>query len=80
MADEPKSPVHIYSYGFLALSVCAPSSMTIEEVIADCELQHPCGTDKGWTKSNDTHFVTGETNPCPCSKQPGERQHWLLDA
>lgn len=79
MADEAEHPVRIYAASFLAMSVCAPGSMTIEEVIADCELQRPCGTERGWTMSKDTHFASGQPNPCPCNKHEG-RQHWLLDA
>lgn len=71
--------VHIYAISFLSASVCAPADMPIADVITDVERQRPCGTEKGWTKSEDTHFATGGPNPCPCNATEG-RQHWLLDA
>jgi len=81
--------VHIYSAGPLTLSVCAPREMSVEEVLADVELQHPCGTTCGWQpsseewmrwdKERDEKVKTGRSGPIPCD-QDAARLHWLLTA
>jgi hypothetical protein len=72
--------VRVYGQGVFACSVCAPTTMTIEAIIADVELQYPSGTERGWHKSDDTHFASGLPNPHPCREHhTEERQHWLLE-
>jgi hypothetical protein len=83
------SRVTIYSAGPLSMSVCAPSEMSAEEVLADVEAQHPCGTEHGWgvssdewmtwDKERDEKVKTGRVGPIPCEQDSG-RTHWLLTA
>ena len=73
------SPVQVYANGMFCCSVCAPEAMTAEAVQAEVNKINPCGTEKGWTISEDTHFKGGQTMPCVCNDDPG-RRHWLLDA
>lgn len=73
-------PVRIYKRGAFAVSVCAHNGLGIGDVIADVERQYPSGTERGWRLSDDTHFATGETNPCDCNVHPAKRRHWLLEA
>lgn len=84
------SAVNVYSVGPLTLSVCAPKELSAEQVIADVEAQHPCGTTHGWHVSEDEWRIrtepnqrigepTGRHGPIPC-EQDAERLHWLLTA
>lgn len=71
--------VYVYASGLLSCSVCAPSTMTAEEVAVVVNSLHPTGIDSGWRKSSDTTFASGQPNPCPCDREPERRQHWLLN-
>jgi hypothetical protein len=57
------------------MSVCAPKEWTKEDVE---DHVWPSGTRRGWKVSEDTHFFTGQTNPCPCDLDD-TRTHWLMD-
>lgn len=72
------SAVEAYAVGIVCASVCAPRDLPIEQVEDDVNRQHPTGISSRWKLSEDDHFATGQTNPCPCEKDP-ERQHWLLN-
>ena len=71
--------VDIYRSGLLSMSVCAPKTMPIEDILADCEDQHLCGTDNGWMLSENKTFKDGKPMPCACEND-FSRQHWLLEA
>lgn len=71
--------VEVYALGALSCSVCAPESMTPEEIIAGTEKEYPCGTTAGWQISKSKTFKGGQPMPCPCEQTKG-RQHWRLEA
>ena len=71
--------VQIYSHGPLCCSVCAPKSMSPEDVARETNAQSECGTELGWVISSDTAFQDGTPIPAAC-EQDSTRQHWLLDA
>lgn len=70
--------VHVYNYGLVCASVCAPKDMPVEEVEHEATAQHPTGLAHGWKKSDDDTFSGGEPNPCECNSD-SERRHWLLN-
>lgn len=74
------SDVRVYKSSIFSCSVCAPAEMSGDAVVAEVNRIHPAGTERGWKKSDDATFATGQPNPCPCNNNPKERQHWLLDA
>ncbi len=70
--------VHIYSVGFVALSVCHPTNMNVDEVTDYVNQKHPTGLDHGWFPSTDETFATGEPQPGPCEQDP-QRIHRLYN-
>lgn len=73
--------VEVYGVGIVCASVCAPNSMSPEEVVnavnampdmmvEDSELR--------WFLSEDETFASGQQNPCPCDRG-GDRTHYLLN-
>lgn len=68
----------MYGHGLLHCSVCAPADMSLPDVEAAVNAQHPTGIESPWRKSDDSTFASGEPNPCPCS-DGGDRLHWLMD-
>lgn len=77
--SEPLPPVDIYALGVLTSSVCAVNELTPEQVADAVNQEAPAGEGLRWAIANDTHFATGQTNPCPCDRFPKERRHWLLN-
>lgn len=69
--------VHIYSWGLVSCSVCAPKDMPIEEVTSQVNIELPTGISSQWSNSEDTHFAQGQTNPCVCESNP-DRLHYLF--
>lgn len=65
----------IYSEGLFFASVC--SSLSKEEVESRMRVTL-CGTRNGWNLSLQS-FKSGESNPCPCDKQPDTHQHYLFE-
>ena len=66
--------VYTYAVGLFNCSVCAPKSMSLEEVI---RATPGSGTQHGWRKSSE-NFSGGESNPCQCNDN-SERLHYLLE-
>jgi hypothetical protein len=54
--------------------VCAPKTMSAEEVEKETNLINVCGTEKGWTISSDEKMA-----PVTCAYDDS-RQHWILEA
>ena len=73
-----KCSVTVYNSGPLSCSVCAPTAMEKEEVEAETNRLHPCGTREGWLIT-ETNFSGGEPNPFEDPNCP-ETRHWLLTA
>lgn len=72
--------VEVYSSGLLCCSVCAPEGMSPEDVLKRVNEIHPCGTENGWTISEDKTFKGGEENGGIFECHRGTTRHWLLDA
>ncbi len=73
--------VEVYSSGIFCCSVCAPEEMSKEQVEQRVNKVHPCGTESGWTISEDKHFSDGTTeNGGVVECQNGTTRHWLLNA
>lgn len=76
-SQQAAKTVHVYRAGLVHCSVCAPKDLSGPDVARGADLSHPTGLDHGWSVSSDTHFASGQTNPCQCEDDP-ERRHWLL--
>jgi hypothetical protein len=68
--------MNIYSVGIVCMSVCAPKTMTKEEIEKQANLEHPTGISHGWSITEE-NFASGESNPCPCNTNY-DRLHYLL--
>lgn len=64
----------VISEGICQKSVCVPDNWDKEKILANAGTS---GIDSEWQLSSDTHFKTGETNPCSCDQEAG-RKHYLL--
>lgn len=76
--------VYIYAYSYLdTLSVCAPESMSQEELEQRVNLLVPTGIESKWKISKATHFKGGEPNPTKCNdtKEGSTTQnlHYLMN-
>ena len=71
-----RSPVHVYAFGLCYASVCAPARLTIDEVVAGADAEHPTGLDHGWSLASEP-FKDGSPNPHVCEEDPS-RRHYLL--
>lgn len=71
--------VSVYNHGLCCLSVCASNSETKESIVTSVNKSHPTGISSQWTMSEDTHFATGETNPCACNEHTTSHTHYLLE-
>jgi hypothetical protein len=74
----PNERVVVYIWGLCNASVCAPAGMTLAEIERDVNRQLPTGIESPWKKDEAPTFADGETNPCPCERDPGMRVHYLL--
>lgn len=70
--------VDVYAIGLICLSVCAPKTLSKEEVEEAVNLIHPTGISGHWRISEDEAFATGELIPKQCEFHE-DRQHWLLN-
>lgn len=68
--------VYCYAVGLCNASVCAPSDMSVKDVEAAVNQQHPTGVGP-WTLSTDAAFATGEPHPKPCEND-ASRTHYLF--
>jgi hypothetical protein len=71
--------VCVYSSGLVVCSVCAPSSLTREQVEDATNRLHPTGISSRWTISADPTFYKGGPQPGPCDQSPDERTHYLME-
>lgn len=72
--------IEVYGVGVCCASACVPTGMAQEDVedAVTKYIDDAAGSEgPPWKISEDSHFATGETNPCPCN-QHAERTHWLL--
>jgi hypothetical protein len=69
--------VHLYSTGVRTLSVCAPATMSREEIESIVNALHPTGIPNPWRVSNAPKFPMGGRNPGPCENDPA-RRHYLM--
>lgn len=65
-----------YSVGPLSASVC--SSLGPEETVKRMNEEYPTGIESPWSLAKDTHFKTGQPNPCFCEQNPSTHMHYLL--
>lgn len=72
-----KEQIVIYSWGLIHCSVCAPTEMSLEEVLTLVNAKNPTGTSYGWGLDAKGEFADGTPNPCICEHDP-ERRHYLL--
>ena len=64
-----------YKVGICNASIC--TSLPIEEALERLNEQHLTGIASQWVLSEDEHFATGQTNPCPCNENPDTHKHYL---
>ncbi len=67
----------VYSTGIYCASVC--SALSIKETTRRLNAEHPTGITSDWHPSEDTHFRTGQPNPCPCERNPETHKHYLFN-
>lgn len=68
---------YVYSSGICQCSVCVPNHFTIEEIEGVVNQENPTGISSLWKVSTDPTFKEGNSNPCPCEKDP-DRKHYLM--
>jgi hypothetical protein len=68
--------VVVYRSGLTHCSVCCPSSMPVNKVVASVNLLNPTGIDSLPWKIAKEDFASGETNPTHCERSVG-RVHRL---
>ncbi len=78
IAPSEAGDIYLYRVGGLSMSVCAPESLTGEQVAAAVNRHYECGTEHGWQIAPDKTFKGGEPNPCVCEETP-DRKHWFID-
>ncbi len=66
----------IYAVGFVAMSLCTSIKDT-EEIERRANMEQPTGISSGWKISDESHFRSGQTNPCKC-EQGMEAMHYLM--
>jgi hypothetical protein len=67
----------VYGEGLFYASVCT----ALDDSAADAAMAARAATGThGWSRSADTHFEGGATNPCPCDQYPDSRRHILYEA
>lgn len=73
------SDVVVYSVGVVHASACYPAGMDLEDLTAAVNrIAGPTGVGP-WTPSDADTFASGQTNPCPCDRDPDDRLHRLFN-
>lgn len=72
-------PVLVYRTGLTACSVCAPVTMSPQEVADAVNVTDPTGISSPWKVSAEPAFQSGEPNPCLCDQHPVTRRHYLME-
>jgi hypothetical protein len=77
-AADPRGLEYYAGVGLVYVSICAPASMTLEQITAQVNLDHPTGIDSAWSLANEP-FRNGEDsrNPHPCEIDH-TRSHYLF--
>lgn len=65
--------------GLLGGVVCAPKSLSEEEVVRLVNVENPSGTRRGWSISNRKTLEDGTPLPAPCLED-SDRLHYYLEA
>lgn len=68
----------VISIGLCYATICTDEADLDVAVTQARQLLGPSGTTRGWQRSEDERFATGQPNPCPC-EQNSEARHLLLD-
>lgn len=70
--------IQIYAYGLVYCSVCAPKTMSREDIEEEVNASSPTGISSSWKISKD-EFFKGDTrkNGCDC-EDDDSRRHWLM--
>lgn len=71
------SDVVVYANGLVRCSVCAPRSLTPQEVEQATNAVNPTGIDSGWRISDAAAFADGTSNPAAC--HDADRTHYLME-
>lgn len=69
--------VHIYSWGIVSLSACAPKDMPVEDVTREVNVRHPTGIESKWALAEENVFSGGQPMPCQCESDVN-RLHYLF--
>ncbi len=67
----------VYARGLCYISVCVNIGTTREEIEREANEQEPTGIESQWSISENSHFNSGQTNPCPCTIDP-DKEHYLM--
>jgi len=69
--------MEVYANGLVHCSVCTnvKTRKRIEQMVNQ---KNPTGIQSKWVISKDD-FRTGETNPCPCERNPKTHKHYLME-
>jgi len=70
--------VEVYRSGLAHCSVCAPKSMSREDVERYTNMNLPTGISSKWMISTDPKFATGDPNPTACERD-STRMHYLME-
>lgn len=69
--------VSVIGEGLLYATVCTSLA---DEALDAAMAELPATDTRGWTRSADEAFATGQPNPCPCEQDPEARRHVLYEA
>lgn len=76
-AATDTSEVTTIAYGIVFLSLCVPADWTKEQIEEAANVLHPTGIQSSWAISDESHFASGQTNPCECERGPSFKHHLL---
>lgn len=77
-SDAAATDVIAYGVGICHASVCAPASLSVDDVLDAVNARWPTGLAHGWMTDTAETFSDGLPNPCPCEQAEG-RVHRLLE-
>lgn len=69
--------VTVIGEGLCYATVCT----TLDDEAVDAAMAaRPATVNRGWARSTDATFATGQPNPCPCEQRPDTNRHVLYEA
>jgi hypothetical protein len=74
LADQP---VCFASFFDFSCSICAPDTMTGDEVVAFANVFHAAPRGRSWEAVDKSKLGLGSPTPNPCNQVAG-RRHWFL--